>query len=75
MKNNLTITVTGKEKTGKTGLALLLVNFLKENDFDVEYVEEKYGESDIILPKKIGKNIKHITNVVKKTTKITFLDK
>jgi hypothetical protein len=75
MKNNLTITVTGKEKTGKTGLSLLLINFLKENDFDVEYVEEKYDESDIIFPKKIGKNIKHITNVVKKTTKITFLDK
>ncbi len=69
-KKKLTISVSGGTNTGKSRMILLLKNFLRENDFNVELD----GGIDFISEKQfddcVSKNFEQVVDNIKKDRKI-----
>lgn len=69
---NLNITVSGETNSGKSRLILLLKNFLRENDFIVEFDGGIDYENEGQFNEHASKNFDRVIERVKDTTTITL---
>lgn len=65
---NLTITVSGKTNSGKSRLVLLLKDFLREEDFKVEFDGGIDYENEEQFNEHVSKNFDHVIEQLKETT-------
>jgi hypothetical protein len=65
---NLTITVSGKTNTGKSRLTLLLKDFLRKEDFKVEFDGGIDYENEEQFNDHVSKNFDHAIEQLKETT-------
>lgn len=69
---NLIITVSGETNSGKSRLILLLKDFLRENDFIVEFDGGIDYENENQFNEHVSKNFDHVIEHVKNTKTITL---
>lgn len=69
---NLNITVSGETNSGKSRLILLLKDFLRENDFIVEFDGGIDYENEGQFNEHVSKNFDRVIEQVKDTTIITL---
>jgi nucleoside-triphosphatase THEP1 len=68
----ITISVTGMVNTGKSRLILLLKNFLKENNFKVEFDGGIDYETETQFDELVSQNLEQVIEKIKESSVITF---
>ena len=68
----LVISVSGKTKTGKSRLILLLKKFLQENGFEVKFDVGQDFKDEVEFDRQISYNLEQTIETIKETSVITF---
>jgi hypothetical protein len=68
----ITISVTGMVNTGKSRLILLLKNFLKENNFKVEFDGGIDYETETQFDELVSQNLEQVIEKIKESSVITL---
>jgi len=69
-KNNLTITISGERASGKSHLLFLLKNYLRDNNFNVEYELNADYPTEILFDNQINRKFDNVIEIIKERSNI-----